>query len=147
MPESLKMESAYTIGATDDQDPSSFFHRSAATQTSPHVSRSNSTSSSQSGQQVSPIDSQATKLSKLQDNLQQVCATENGTDTKKELDSLQTYLMVLTYPSTQRIAGVPSKDDGIAKLKTEIRQTKGVLLSSRNFPSSAAARGWGSTAS
>lgn len=61
---------------------------------------------------------------------------------KEELGDLQKLLSRLTYGGVYTDKS-GQKEDGIAKLKGEIRQTKGVLLSSRNFPSSTAARGWG----
>ena len=66
---------------------------------------------------------------------------------KEELDGLQTLLSRLTYGGVYTDKSGQKNQDGIAKLKGEIRQTKGVLLSSRNFPSSTAARGWGVTPS
>ena len=142
--------------ALDDVKASAFFHRSAATQTSPHLSRSNSTSSSDSLQQPSAIESQATKLEKLEAELQKLSKPSDSfqfqniaskRDLREEVDNLQTYLSRLTYGGMLASEGGQKKEDGIAKLKGEIRQTKGVLLSSRNFPSSTAARGWGSAAS
>lgn len=140
----------------DELDASVFFHRSAATQTSPRISRSNSTSSTSSVQRPSSVESQATKLQQIQEELQGFLNSSSGDYSKivgskanmeEELNSLQTYLSYLTYGGVNKTETGQSKEDGIAKLKGEIRQAKGVLLSSRNFPSSVAARGWGTAAS
>ena len=131
---------------------SEFFHRSAATQTSPHLSRSNSSSSTSSSQQPSMIENQTTRLQRVQEDLRDLMVNHGSNqpqddgsqaNIKAELDSLQTFLSRLTYGGVYADKSGQKNEDSIAKLKGEIRQTKGVLLSSRNFPSSAAARGWG----
>ena len=136
----------------DELDASALYHRSAGTQTSPRVSRSNSTSSTSSVHGVSLVESQATKLQQIQEELQGLLRPSFGDHPQKgnmeeELNNLQTYLNHLTYGGVNTNETGQRKEDGIAKLKGEIRQAKGVLLSSRNFPSSVAARGWGTAAS
>ena len=140
----------------DDVEASSFFHRSAATQTSPRLSRSNSVSSSNSLTLPSTIEAQAAKLERVREDLQALLepsgsdlrSTTAGVqrDMKTEIDSLRTYLNHLTYGGAHAIDNGQKKEDGLTKLKGEIRQAKGVLLSSRNFPSTTAARGWGTAA-
>lgn len=155
LPDTLPLTSDSAAEGMDDTEVSTFFHRSAATQTSPHLSRSSSTSSSNSARKPSAIEEQATKLEKMQEDLQGLSKPTSDLqpqdlrarkDIKQELNSLQTYLSHMEYGGMQPNAGGKVKEDGIAKLKAEIRQTKGVLLSSRNFPSSMAARGLGTTA-
>ena len=136
----------------DDVAASEFFHRSAETQTSPHLSRSNSSSSISSLQQPSIIENQATRLQRVREELRDLMENrdsnqpqdvESQRNMKEELDDLQTFLSRLTYVGVYTDRTALKNEDSIAKLKGEIRQTKGVLLSSRNFPSSTAARGWG----
>ncbi|KAL8792350.1 MAG: hypothetical protein Q9195_005053 [Heterodermia aff. obscurata] len=136
----------------DDVAASEFFHRSTATQTSPHLSRSNSSSSTSSLQQPSIIENQATRLERVREDLRDLIKHHEGNqprdvgsqrNMKEELDDLQIFLSRLTYVGAYTDKSSQKNEDSIAKLKGEIRQTKGVLLSSRNFPSSTAARGWG----
>ena len=140
----------------DDVAASEFFHRSAATQTSTHLSRSNSSSSTSSLQQPSIIENQMNRLQRVREDLRDLMENHDSNqpqdvgsqrNMKEELDGLQTFLSRLTYVGVYTDKPGQKIEDGIAKLKGEIRQTKGVLLSSRNFPSSAAARGWGVTPS
>lgn len=138
----------------EDLDASSFFNRSAGTQTSPHLSRSNSSSSTPSEKYISVIDQQIDRLQNLQGNLKSLLSPSD-TDTiglrpdramKTELDGFQRYLNGLVHGTAETVPGFPgskAKEDGISKVKAEIRQTKGVLLSSRNFPSSVGTKGWG----
>ena len=156
LPDTLQMVPDSVLESLDDTDVNTFFHRSAATQTSPHLSRSNSSSSSSSIRKPSATEEHTIKLDKLREDLQVLLKPASDVqpqdvgvkkDIKQELDSLQTYLSHMEYGGFQPNAGGKVKEDGIAKLKAEIRQTKGVLLSSRNFPSSVAARGWGTAAS
>lgn len=140
----------------DDAGAGAYFQRSTATQTSPNLSRSSSSTSSNSPQKSSEIEIQFTRLHKLQEDLQELLKPALSVqsqgiglekDLKEELDALQTFLSHMEFGGIQTSTGERTKEDGIAKLKAEIRQAKGVLLSSRNFPSSIAARGWGTTVS
>ena len=133
-----------------------FFQRSTATQTSPNLSRSNSTTSTDFAQKSSETENQSTRLHKLQEDLQRLLKPTPGVqsqgiglekDLKQELDALQAFLSHMEFGGTQPSTAEKAKEDGIAKLKAEIRQAKGVLLSSKNFPSSITTRGWGTAAS
>ena len=134
----------------EDVAASEFFNRSAATQTSPHLSRSNSSYSTSSLHQPSIIEDHATRLQRVQEDLRDLMEHHDSNqpqdvgsqrNVKEELHGLQTLLSRLTYGGVYNDKS-GQKEDSIAKLKGEIRQAKGVLLSSRNFPSSTAARGW-----
>ena len=151
-------KSTLDSSATEDDDlaATEFFQRSAATQTSPHLSRSNSSSSTSSLQQSSTIENQMTRLERVREDLRDLTRPHDSSqpqdvgsqrNMKEELDGLQTLLSRLTYGGVYSDKSGQKNQDGIAKLKGEIRQTKGVLLSSRNFPSSIVARGWGVTPS
>ena len=137
----------------EDLDASSFFNRSAGTQTSPHLSRSNSSSSAPSEKPLSPIEQQNDRLQDLQGNLKsllnpsrtEVVSLRSDRQMKTELDDFQKYLNGLVHGTADTVPGFlgsKNKEDGISKIKAEIRQTKGVLLSSRNFPSSVGTKGW-----
>jgi len=138
----------------EDLDASSFFNRSAGTQTSPHFSRSNSSASTPVEEQPSATGNQNDRLQNLQGDLKGLLnpsSTEiNGLrpdeQMKINLDGLRRYLDGLVHGTAETVlgfSGSKSKEDGISKVKAEIRQTKGVLLSSRNFPSSVGTKGWG----
>ena len=151
-PDVPKSTSKSSADEKDDVSASEFFHRSAATQTSPQPSRSSSSSSTSSLQQPSIIENQATKLQKVGEDLRDLMEHHDSDHSrdigsqrnmKEELHDLQTFLSRLTYVGVYADKSGQKNEDSIAKLKGEIRQTKGVLLSSRNFPSSTAARGWG----
>ena len=136
------------LGPDDDDDASSditeevgpLFNRTIGTQTSPTLERTFSTSSSSSS--VAPLDmisNQQASLEKLQSSLSTLAppkANEQEPSVKERLKELEIYLDDLknaTYPATDR---KPRKgeEDGISKLKQEIRSVKGVLLSARTFP-------------
>lgn len=137
----------------EELEASSFFNRSAGTQTSPQFSRSNSSLSAPSEKHPSAIGQQDDRLQNLHVNLKSLLDTPN-TDVvglrpdeqmKTEIDDFQRYLNGLLHGNAETHPGFPgskTKEDGVAKVKAEIRQTKGVLLSSRNFPSSVGTKGW-----
>ena len=148
-PALLSEEDAEVLEAT------AFFHRSAGTQTSPHLSHSNS-SSSESPEEPSATTSQSARLQDLEENLKDLLKPEQLYTSDPEarnhisnnLDEFKKYLDRLMYGNAKNIpgfAGNNNKEDSIATVKAEIRQTKGVLLSSRNFPSSVGIRGWGAS--
>ena len=141
-------EDAEELGAT------AFFHRSTGTQTSPRLSRANSSSSESLQKQPSVTENQSARLQDLQEELKDLLnpsyagtkGLEPGKHMKNKIDDFRRYLDGLVYGSAETVPGFSGnkgKEDGIAKVKAEIRQTKGVLLSSRNFPSSVALKGWG----
>jgi len=138
----------------EDLEASSFFLRSAGTQTSPHLSRSNSSSSAPSEKQPTVTEKNHNQLQNLQGNLKILLNPSNNENNglrpekqiKTKLDGFQRYLDGLVHGTAETIPGFSGsndKEDGITKVKAEIRQTKGVLLSSRNFPSSVGTKGWG----
>ena len=137
----------------DELEASAFFNRSAGTQTSPHLSRSNSSSSESQPKEVSAIESQTTRLKKLEEDMRGLLdpsqtepyAPTPSQQMKEKMNNFQKYLDGLMYGSVEAVPGFSggkSKEDSIAVVKGEIRQAKGVLLSSRNFPSSVGINGW-----
>lgn len=122
-------------------DPARFFNRSAATQTSPHLSRSTSASSVTS-QPILPIQSQENTINEIYKQLADFADSDATSSIKSSISDLQHYLEGLPQEnSTQnRKMWEKPKSDEYTKLKAEIRGVKGVLLSAKNFPSSAAVR-------
>lgn len=143
----------------DDQEleASSFFNRSAGTQTSPDLSNASSPSLEDPAQNPpSAAEKQTTQLHDLEEELKDLLnpahmdseGLEPSKLVKKKLDDFQRYLDGLRYGSSENIfsfAGNKGMEDGIARVKAEIRQTKGALLSSKNFPASMGTKGWGVT--
>lgn len=131
-------------------DPAHFFSRSAATQTSPRLSRSSSTSSiPQVAAAAAPtaVTVQSTNLSKLQALLKSL-----RLDDYDELEDLSDPLTHNVEGLTDDLKSLPAcgttgqvkknrlnvvETDGVAKVKSEIKGVKGALLSAKNFPSRA----------
>lgn len=126
-------------------DGARFFNRSAGTQTSPHLSRSNSSTSSDPDETLSPAQDHTSALlgihSKLSDLLP---ADDKPTNPLGEsISELRSYLEKLPQANSLHLGGKARKlgeIDAVANVKAEIRGVKGVLLSARNFPSGVAAR-------
>ncbi|KAL2046910.1 hypothetical protein N7G274_000928 [Stereocaulon virgatum] len=126
--------------ASVDSDPAHFFNRSAATQTSPHLSRSTSSDSSDIAytSTCSSSTHEAT-LSTLKNRLSDLLPVdkEASSPVKDSIDELQKCLDGLIYGDvlSRNSKGNKANEDAVAKVKSEIRGVKGVLLSARNFPS------------
>lgn len=126
-------------------DGARFFNRSAGTQTSPRLSRTISSASSEPDEGPSPTRNHTSALSGIHSKLSDLLPT-NGESTNPLGDSiseLRAYLEKLPYANPTHSGGRPGKRgeiDAVASVKAEIRGVKGVLLSARNFPSGVAAR-------
>ncbi|KAK4691156.1 peroxin-14, partial [Lecanoromycetidae sp. Uapishka_2] len=135
-----------TVDDSDAQSTSSdgarFFNRSAATQTSPSLSRSTSDLSSSSKSTPSATMAQQSRLATLHDRLSDLIpkSIEAENPVKGSLDELKKYLDDLAYADIGSSGKKSGELDEIGKVKAEIRSVKGVLLSARNFPSGVAAR-------
>ena len=128
-----------------DSDPARFFNRSAATQTSPHLSRSTSPSPYDSPEiPSSSLSAHEAALSTLRSRLSDLLPAdaEASNPVKDSVDELQRYLDRLAYGDLPGRGGKgdKTKEDGVARVKSDIRGVKGVLLSARNFPSSVSVR-------
>lgn len=126
-------------------DGARFFNRSAGTQTSPHLSRSNSSTSSDPDEALSPTQDHTSALlgihSKLADLLPKDGEPINPLG--DSINELRAYLEKLPHANSLYLGGKARKKgelDAVASVKAEIRGVKGVLLSARNFPSGVAAR-------
>ncbi|KAK5045888.1 hypothetical protein LTR84_008674 [Exophiala bonariae] len=141
-----------------DSDPTELFHRDIATQTSPHRSRSNSSSDSVPNNTHSdPTAQQTSRLKGLHADLSSLLSSTNthfSQDRLKErvsefqsvLDKMDTTFNPFTVDYTlsavddaSKSKKSTSKDNEINKFKSEIRALKGAFLSSRNFPNTRAA--------
>lgn len=132
-------------------DAAGFFHRSAATQTSPRLSRSISSISAPAAGPRPPTTAQRQRLQTLHVHLSDLLISNDAQidswqRVKGHVDDLQNYLDGMAYGNLTTPTGLPGdswKEDEISKLKAEIRSVKGVLLSARNFPSSVGTKGRG----
>lgn len=139
-----KILSQETDDSSTVSDPAEFFHRSAATQTTPRLSRSVSPISSQSAGPTPPTADQHLYLQKLRAHLSDLHTSndaqiDSSQQVKGHVNDLHNYLDSLAYGNLATPTGLPGdswKEDEVSKVKAEIRSVKGVLLSARNFPSS-----------
>ena len=126
-------------------DGARFFNRSAGTQTSPHLSRSNSSTSSDPDEALSPTQDHTSALLEIHSKLSDLLPTDGEpvNPLRDSISELRAYLEKLPYANSLNLGGKVGKKremDAVANLKAEIRGVKGVLLSARNFPSGVAAR-------
>jgi len=143
-PVSIESSSVHDVDA--DTEATEFFHRSTATQTSPNLTRSNSSLSSQAPQTpASPTTTQSIQLQTLHSQLSSlVPASEPENTLESRLSDVQTYLGGMAYGGNLQFGKVGGEErDEVSKVKAEIRGVKGVLLSARNFPSGIGTRNWG----
>ena len=132
----------------DDDDGARFFNRSAGTQTSPRLSRSDSSSSSSldTDERVfPPVENHMSGLLGLHDQLSDLLPAdaESANALGDSISELRAYLEKMPYASSIHSGGSAGKNwemDAVANVKAEIRGVKGVLLSARNFPSGVAGR-------
>ncbi|CAF9936564.1 hypothetical protein IMSHALPRED_010804 [Imshaugia aleurites] len=140
------------VSKDDDSDTESvssdgarFFNRSAGTQTSPRLSRSNSSASSAPDETLSATQVHTSALSGIHSKLSDLLPADGEPKDalRDSVSELRAYLEKLPYASSLhsgRKAGKKGEIDAVASVKAEIRGVKGVLLSARNFPSGVAAR-------
>jgi hypothetical protein len=136
-----------TDAADDIDDPAEMFHRDVGTQTSlppspfPPVAKDPTASPSQ--HQVDRLTTLAKSLSALKDDYR--TQSEDLEDVKTLIDVFRDDLDALTYGSqTDFVGGYDvynrqrrtEPEDEIKKVRDNIRRVKGVLLSTRNFPTS-----------
>lgn len=138
-----------TSSSDDDDDGARFFNRSAGTQTSPRLSRSNlsspPSSSADPDEALSPVRDHTSALLGMQKKLSDLLPADKGSTTPlgESIDELRAYLETLPYTKSIRLGGKAGKQrelDAVANVKADIRGVKGVLLSARNFPSGVTAR-------
>lgn len=133
---------------SEDGDPTELFHRDFGTQTSPNLSRRNSTSSTPS-EPSDPITSAESILKRLTIGLKDMnLASETATakdNTSKELSELVTSLNEMAYTNSGYYkygagtngygwaSGEKAQDDEIERLVKEVKGLKGRFLGVRNF--------------
>lgn len=135
-----------------DSDPTELYHRDYGTQTTPTLSRRNSTTSSTDTEPT--ITAHENRLKIIKSHLQELEANRTNDSTsrdslKTKVSDLSSYLSEMSYQSQyfSNIGGMyggsssyglpggkDGKNDQIELLKAEIRAVKGVFLSARNFP-------------
>ncbi|KAI9688276.1 MAG: hypothetical protein M1820_010304 [Bogoriella megaspora] len=142
-----------------DSDPTELYHRDFGTQTSPNLSRRESMAevnhASDASEPGAVAESHQRRLEIMRSHISELLddgTREDSTveDGKMRVKELSQYLDSLTYPTLDYAnynydgmysvgqASNKKKDDAIEAVKKEIRSVKGVLLSARNFPSTAA---------
>ncbi|KAL8697525.1 MAG: hypothetical protein Q9224_002271 [Gallowayella concinna] len=132
---------------TEDMAP--LFNRTIGTQTSPPDSPSSSTSQAKTpSPPLDTISKQQSSLATLHTALASLNTPKDNTLTDDKLtdqiEDLKQYLNTLKYPNQHARTILESKDNAVNKFKTEIRGMKGLLLSTRNFPSgTTAGKGFG----
>lgn len=129
---------------SDESDGATFFHREIGTQTSPHLSRSASSSSQESPSQPTALETQAKHIQTINSGLKTFLVpdslpTEDSKATpslKRELMNIQSYLDGLMQGPVENTQGYRARkeEDEIGKVRMELRLAKGALLSARNFP-------------
>ncbi|KAF4120945.1 Peroxisomal membrane anchor protein (Pex14p) conserved region [Geosmithia morbida] len=131
--------------SASDEDPTEMFHRDIGTQTLLPVP------SVADAPKPSPHESQAARLTSLSRSLADIARgirsqSDGLTDTKSLVDVLRDDLDILTYRNplgggrgpmnfTRGSATKMDENDEIRRVRDNIRRVKGVLLSSRSFPS------------
>lgn len=133
------------LGDDDDHEssnsePTEWFQRSAATQTSPLLSRSTSSITLEKATTESVMQKQQLRLQTLHASLSGALhdhkyRLETSSKLSKQyVDNLQEYLSDMAYGTIFTPAELPIGGDSVSRMKAEIRSVKGVLLSARNFP-------------
>ena len=124
-------------------DPARFFSRTIATQTSPRLSRSASSASFSEGPS-SAIVNHTSHLSRIHELLSDLNHEEHKVSdpVKDNVQALTEYLKNLSYWGRNGRTGAANEPilDGVARVKAEIKNVKGSLLSARNFPASIKSR-------
>lgn len=126
-------------------DGARFFRRSAGTQTSPRLSRSNSAVSVEAGEVISPAQGHTSALLGIKSKLSDLLPVdgEPRNPLRDSIYELRAYLQKLPHANSLHLAGKAGRKgemEAVANVKAEIMGVKGVLLSARNFPSGVAAR-------
>ncbi|PHH81136.1 hypothetical protein CDD80_2121 [Ophiocordyceps camponoti-rufipedis] len=139
--------SAPADDASDAEDPSEMFHRDVGTQTSLPDSPAGTAqvrpvAGSPSDRQADRLSDAVRTLSGLKDDFRSQC--DHLEDLRTLLDVLRDDLDGMTYGSRGHFLGGyemygtkrNEPDDEIRKVRDNIRRVKGILLSTRSFPSS-----------
>jgi hypothetical protein len=139
---------ALDVLAFDDaEDPAEMFHRDVGTQTSvppsPSPADAAASPADAAQQQTESLASLVRSLSVLRDDYR--TQSESFEDVKSLVDVFRDDLDAMTYGSTTDFVGgydmysmrrKTEPEDEIKKVRDNIRRVKGVLLSTRNFPTS-----------
>ncbi|OLN95400.1 Peroxisomal membrane protein PEX14 [Colletotrichum chlorophyti] len=151
---SLSADAHKDDASTDSaDDPTELFHRDIGTQTSIPSTPKFGSASGAADSNMSASEKQAERLVNfrasakwLNDSI--IADAEDAADLKAKMDVLRDDLVQLAYPGPQDYVGSYSlyggqrknePEDEIKKARDNIRRIKGVLLSTRNFPTTARA--------
>ena len=132
-------------GSFASLDAARFFSRTIATQTSPRLSRSSSSTSLPEKTSPSAVATHASHMSRIYELLSDL-KDEDGEAPDPVKDNVRAFRDYLdNLPSWGRTGFTGAKvavknNDGVAKVKAEIKSVKGSLLSARNFPSGITSR-------
>jgi hypothetical protein len=141
-------------GESDDSDPTELFHRDIGVQTSPSLSRQQSSWSLSDAEPQSSADTlslQESRLKVLATNIRDLeqsasTSTAREKDLSDQITALNEFLMAIAlpaahakyknpnYPTWSSLANRPPIGDELDRFKAEISRTKGLMLSTRNFP-------------
>lgn len=126
---------------SDSEDPAEMFHRDVGTQTSFHAPVAKSADVPLSTQHATNLAKLAKSLSALRDDVRSQSTGFEGM--KTQLDGFRDDLDAMTFgaaeTTTFEMFGAPRKaepNDEIRAVRDNIRRIKGVLLSTRTFPTS-----------
>jgi hypothetical protein len=139
--------------ASDASDPTELFHRDIGVQTSPSLSRNQSSASLNDldAKAINPMAHQEARISSITASIRDLrfsmdMSGNKEKDVSAQLDAFSKYLNDLMFASpyhkyqsnfpTWNNSNTPSTDDDMDKFKNEIRSMKGAMLSTRNFPRS-----------
>lgn len=144
IPSSISPSNSLLRDDDDDEssnsEPTEWSQRSAATQTSPLLSRSTSSITPEKATSEYSMQKQQLRLQKLHASLSGVLDDHkyrldtSSKVSKQHVDNLQEYLSDMAYGTKFTPAELLAEGDSVSRMKAEIRSVKGVLLSARNFP-------------
>jgi hypothetical protein len=140
---------------SETSDPTELFHRDYGTQTSPALSRRNSTTDApEAATKPTPTEQAESKLKAINSHLKELTtSSETSTDkddVSSQLSQLVTTLNEMAYSSSSYYkyntgvsgygwaSGEKAQDDEIERLVKDIKALKGKFLGVRNFPRASA---------
>lgn len=141
-------------GESDDSEPTDLFHKDVGVQTTPLSRNASAWSLSDAAAEAAaadPLSHQESRLKSLAANvrdLAQSAATSSGKQKNltDQMDALKEFLLAIGLPAAHgryknpnfsnwsSIANRPPVGDELDRFRAEVSRTKGLMLSTRNFP-------------
>jgi hypothetical protein len=141
-------------GESDDSEPTDLFHRDVGVQTTPLSRNASAWSLSDAAADAAaanPLSHQEARLKSLAANvrdLAQSAAVSSGKQKNltDQMDALKEFLLAIGLPAAHgryknpnhanwsSIANRPAVGDELDRFRAEVSRTKGLMLSTRNFP-------------